>query len=112
MFQVLQVTELHHFLQELARHVETYQPFVFSFLSRTGYGRIAGRSASEAMALGKSVLCGSRSRRGRPADAGGEVAGSLTTPQCSGTLRPLSLPALFGFLQPFGRAVGFRPSAY
>lgn len=42
MFQVLQVTELHHFLQELARHVETYQPFVFSFLSRTGYGRIAG----------------------------------------------------------------------
>ncbi|CAE7404119.1 unnamed protein product [Symbiodinium sp. CCMP2456] len=29
-------------LEELARHVETFQPFVFSFLSRTGYGRIAG----------------------------------------------------------------------
>eukprot|EP00439_Symbiodinium_sp_Y106_P057521 s3170_g8.t1 len=29
-------------LEELARHVETYQPFVFSFLSRTGYGRITG----------------------------------------------------------------------
>ncbi|CAE7409131.1 unnamed protein product [Symbiodinium natans] len=45
-------------LEELARHVDTYQPYIFSFLSRTGYGQIAGLDASaRRMQAALSSIC-------------------------------------------------------